>query len=315
MSISVQNCHVSGTVETEGDRACAGGLVGYASYADFMDCSADVTVRGSGKSGGFIGEAFEGTYKDCTAKGKVDGGWSVGGFAGILFYKTQVEKCAADCRVTANDWNVGGFAGYAEESVTIRNCVAFGDGNSTVTGWQPKAGGFVGTVDGSGGACTIQNSHAAGKVSVNHATLPGHGFVSVLSGDVTLENNSFDGQKNAALSAAADGEAAGVAKENTRKVLANICRDYYDGHDWDMEHWVVDKQPTTTETGYRSHHCRRCDMAGEAEILPMLEPTPVPEPGTAAPRTGDTSPLLLWGALLLVSGTAMLWAGTRKKKA
>lgn len=92
MSISVQNCHVSGTVETEGGRACAGGLVGYASYADFMDCSADVTVRGSGKSGGFIGKAFEGTYKDCTAKGKVDGGWSVGGFAGILFYKTQVEK-------------------------------------------------------------------------------------------------------------------------------------------------------------------------------------------------------------------------------
>ena len=78
-------------------------------------------------------------------------------------------------------------------------------------------------------------------MSVNHATLPGHGFVSVLSGDVTLENNFFDGQKNAALSAAADGEAAGVAKENTRKVLANICRDYYDGHDWDMEHWVVDK--------------------------------------------------------------------------
>ena len=84
---------------------------------------------------------------------------------------------------------------------------------------------------------------------------------------------------------------------------------------------MVDKQPTTTENGYRSHHCKRCDMAGEAEILPMLDPTPVPtatpapEPAAAAPRTGDTSPLLLWGALLLVSGAAMLWAGTRKKKA
>ena len=137
--------------------------------------------------------------------------------------------------------------------------------------------------------------------------------------NVTLENNSFDGQKNPALSAA-DGEAAGVAKENTQKVLANICQDYYDGHDWDMEHWVVDKQPTTTETGYRSHHCKRCDMAGEAEILPMLDPTPVPtatpapEPAAAAPRTGDTSPLLLWGTLLMVSGAVMFWAGTRKKK-
>lgn len=48
----------------------------------------------------------------------------------------------------------------------------------------------------------------------------------------------------------------------TAEVLANICEDYYGGHEWD-ENMTVDKEPTCTEPGEKSFHCKRCDISGE----------------------------------------------------
>lgn len=79
-----------------------------------------------------------GFYQNCIAKGNVSGSWSVGGFAGVLFFESDVDKCASYGKVTASDWNVGGFAGYVESDVEIKNSVAFGDVESIVTDFEQK---------------------------------------------------------------------------------------------------------------------------------------------------------------------------------
>ena len=268
VTISVTNCKVSGTVESGSART--GGFMGYNSYGTYENCSANVEVKGYGVSGGFVGEDFSGTYRNCTAKGTVNGSWSVGGFAGILFFESKAETCAAFGKVTASDWNAGGFAGYVEQGVQIKNSVAFGDVESTVDGWAPKAGGFAGTIDGNSEAVSVANSHAAGKVSIKSGDAVG-GFVAAQPGNQTLTGNSFDQEKNPKLAASPDKElgAEQVQAGTTAEVLANICEDYYGGHEWD-ENMTVDKKPTCTEPGEKSFHCKRCDISGEK--LP-LDPT------------------------------------------
>ena len=294
MSITIKNCNVSGTVET--NNAISGGLVGYNSYGSYENCTADVTVIGGGKTGGFAGEDFAGTYKNCIAKGKVSGAWSVGGFAGILFFETTVEKCASYGNVEANNWNVGGFAGYIESNVQIKNCVAFSDVTSAVTGWEPKTGGFAGTNDNS----TISNSHAAGKITASSSEYVAGGLIGVDASGI-YSDCSYDKEKNAELKAAggASGvETANIAAETTQKVLSNICIDYYDGHD---SKTVSAKEATTTEEGWAEHsECSRCGVwlnsegkETEKELIPKKSSgggyyKPVQKPEISAGEGGNT---------------------------
>ena len=265
MSITIKNCNVSGTVET--NNAISGGLVGYNSYGSYENCTVDVTVIGGGKTGGFVGEDFAGTYKDCIAKGKVSGAWSVGGFAGVLFFGTTVEKCASYGNVKANNWNVGGFAGYIEENVKVNNCVSFGNVTSTVNGWEPKTGGFAGTVNKS----KITNSHAAGVLTKAHETIDARGFAGV-NDDSTYENCSFDAEKNTGVKAAgtADNNGSegtdieGVTGESTQIVRSNICKDYENKHALVK---VEAKEATTAEAGNKEHwKCENCGTLYSDEV-------------------------------------------------
>ena len=269
MTISIKNCTVSGTVESS--NAITGGLAGYNSYGSYENCTADVIIKGAGKAGGFVGDDYNGTYSNCTAKGNVSGSWSVGGFAGVLFSDSKTEKCASYGKVEASDWNVGGFAGYVESNVQIKNCVAFSDVTSTVTSFEPKIGGFAGTNDNS----TISKSHAAGKITASSSEYVAGGLIGVdVSG--TYSDCSYDKEKNAELKAvggASGVETANIAAETTQKVLANICIDYYDGHN---SVTVPAKEATTTEEGWAEHsECSRCgvwlDSEGketEKELIP-----------------------------------------------
>ena len=304
MSITIKNCNVSGTVET--NNAISGGLVGYNSYGSYENCTVDVTVIGGGKTGGFVGEDFAGTYKDCIAKGKVSGAWSVGGFAGVLFFGTTVEKCASYGNVKANNWNVGGFAGYIEENVKVNNCVSFGNVTSTVNGWEPKTGGFAGTVNKS----KITNSHAAGVLTKAHETIDARGFAGV-NDDSTYENCSFDAEKNTGVKAAgtADNNGSegtdieGVTGESTQIVRSNICKDYENKHALVK---VEAKEATTAEAGNKEHwKCENCgtlysDEAGntavsETEITIPKKSSgggyykPVQKPEISAGEGGKTS--------------------------
>ena len=257
MTISIKNCTVSGTVESK--TAITGGLAGYNSYGSYENCTADVTVIGGGKTGGFVGEDFAGTYKDCIAKGKVSGAWSVGGFAGVLFFETTVEKCASYGKVEAIDWNVGGFAGYVESNVKVKNCVSFGNVTSTVNGWEPKIGGFAGTIQSS----TITDCHVAGLITKAHETIDTRGFAGVNNAS-TYKNCSFDAEKNTGVKAAgtADNNGSegtdieGVTGESTQIVRSNICKDYENKH---ILVKVEAKEATTAEAGNKEHwKCENC---------------------------------------------------------
>ena len=270
MTTSVKDCSVSGIVKS--DSARTGGLAGYNSYGTYENCTADVKVKGAGKAGGFVGEDFSGIYKNCTAEGDVSGKWSVGGFAGVLFWESKADHCAAQGKVTASNWNAGGFAGYVEEGVTISNCVAAGDVESTVDGWDPKVGGFAGTVDGHSKANTVSNSHAAGKVTSASKDIKAGGFAGALIETNNFASCSFDVEKNAALKAAGGNEAAeieGVEAASTQKVKANVCRDYYGKHELKE---VPGKDAKCLEDGVETYWmCDNCgSMYSDKEQMTMI---------------------------------------------
>ena len=305
MSITIKNCNVSGTVET--NNAISGGLVGYNSYGSYENCTADVTVIGGGRTGGFVGEDFKGKYTNCTAKGNASGQWSVGGFAGVLFSETTVEKCASYGNVEAKDWNVGGFAGYIEENVKVNNCVSFGNVTSAVVGWAPKIGGFAGTVNNNS---KITNSHAAGVLTKAHETIDARGFAGVNDAS-TYENCSFDAEKNTGVKAVGTAgnngsegtDIEGVTGESTKIVRSNICKDYENKHTLVK---VEAKEATTAEAGNKEHwKCENCgtlysDEAGnnavsEEEITIPKKSSgggyykPVQKPEISAGEGGKTS--------------------------
>lgn len=260
----VTNCHVSGTVESE---VCAGGLVGYASYTEFDDCSAKAKVSATGNNiGGFIGEGYAASFTDCAAEGSVTGSWCCGGFAGVIWYNAKAEHCIADVNVTATDWNTGGFVGSTGQNTSISDCVALGNVSNPITSTSTKLGGFVGSMDNS---ISIQNCHAAGTVQGGNEEHPAGGFIGTYSGG-TFTGCSYDNEKNPALNAAGEGSLdSGVTGEETAEVLANICEDYFGGHQYSTE-WTVDTEATCTTSGSKSHHCERCGAKGNVTEIPAL---------------------------------------------
>ncbi|HIX21827.1 MAG TPA: hypothetical protein H9984_05700 [Candidatus Parabacteroides faecavium] len=259
----VTNCHVSGTVESD---IFVGGLTGYASYTEFESCSAKAKVSATGNNiGGFIGEGFAASFTDCAAEGSVTGSWCCGGFAGVIWYNAKAEHCIADVNVTATDWNTGGFVGYTEQNTSISDCVALGNVSNPITSTTTKLGGFVGSMDNS---ISIQNCHAAGTVQGGNEEHPAGGFIGYANG--TFMGCSFDKEKNPALNAAGEGSLdSGVTGEETAEVLANICEDYFGGHQYSTE-WTVDTEATCTTSGSKSHHCERCGAKGNVTEIPAL---------------------------------------------
>ena len=241
LSITVSNVTVSGTIVcemTDGYNKI-GGLVGDSTRVTYTDCHADgVAISGGTNMGGFAGISGMSTFTNCTATGTVDGGWSLGGFVG---YPSSIgvegpdvfDHCTADVDVTGFDWNLGGFAGFLEDG-TITDCVAYGDVTSSASNFQPKVGGFAGSVGNTdlGTSPSITDSHAAGVVTGAHPTIPAGGFVGYWD-DATLTGCSFDADKNPGLNSVGEGTVPGedaIAAVSTSQVLRNICEDYYGGH-------------------------------------------------------------------------------------
>ena len=293
LSITVSNVTVSGTIVcemTDGSNKI-GGLVGDSTRVTYTDCHADgVAISGGTNMGGFAGISGMSTFTDCTATGTVDGGWALGGFVG---YSSSIgvegpdvfDHCTADVDVTGFDWNLGGFAGFLEDG-TITDCVAYGDVTSSASNFQPKVGGFAGSVGNTDRVTSpsITDSHAAGVVTGAHPTIPAGGFVGYWD-DATLTGCSFDADKNPGLNSVGEGTVPGedaIAAVSTSQVLRNICEDYYGGHS--LVH-VPEVDPTDTSAGnieyWRCERCGACfaDETGTIEI----DPASVTLPATAPP--------------------------------
>lgn len=80
------------------------------------------------------------------------------------------------------------------------------------------------------------------------------------------------------------------------------------GHTWGE--WKVIKEATTTETGKKERVCERCDYK-EIAVISMIsnkeQPTTSTKPDTAV-KTGDSTNILLWSMVMVISLAGILTA-------
>lgn len=86
------------------------------------------------------------------------------------------------------------------------------------------------------------------------------------------------------------------------------------GHTWGK--WKVIKEATTTETGKKERVCERCDYK-EIAVISMIsnkeQPTTSTKPDTAV-KTGDSTNILLWSMVMVISLAGMLTALFLKRR-
>ena len=287
--LAIANCQCYGKVDS---KMYAGGLIGRSDYGKITNCVADVDVTGSSCSGGFAGYIWGSTISNNQAAGSVmcegycgggfvgysnsstftnnkaaasvvDTGWSAGGFTGADEGST-FEKCIASGNVEAGDWNVGGFIGYLSGKTKITDSVALGDVTGKLTVNKAKAGGFVGTNKNG----NIKNCYAAGTVTGSNEYAAAGGFVGY-DDSGTTEFCYYDKTKNSALSAVGAIETEGsndIKGKESSELLADVCENYYGGHEYETE-WTVDKEASCTEEGSQSHHCKRCENKTDVTVI------------------------------------------------
>ena len=86
--------------------------------------------------------------------------------------------------------------------------------------------------------------------------------------------------------------------------------------------WVVDKEATATKKGSKHEECKVCGYKKAAVEIPATgsttkpsDPTQTnPSTGAESPKTGDNSNMILWIALLFVSGGAVIGITVYSKK-
>ena len=83
-----------------------------------------------------------------------------------------------------------------------------------------------------------------------------------------------------------------------------------------LQKWVVDKEATATQKGSKHEECKVCGYKKAAVEIPATG-TPT-EPGkptdSDSPQTGDNSNIILWIALLFISGGTVIGITVYSKK-
>jgi len=285
-----ENISVSGTITVKATNGSnkIGGLIGDDNRCIVRNCATDVTITGASNTGGMTGTSCTTTFENCTAKGRISGLWGLGGFVGYATTSNGNDKttestftnCIADVAVKASDWNVGGFVGLAEFG-TFKNSASFGTVTSTVTGWEPRAGGFVGRA----GNVTFVKCHSASLVTCDRKDTCG-GFAGKFEVGTT-DGCSFDNQKNTNLNGIGTNKTEQqVEAYITQKNLSNICEDVYGDHHY-AEELTVDQEATCSEEGSKSYHCIRCDAKGKSFVIPKINLTHVDAKAATAESAGN----------------------------
>ena len=285
-----ENISVSGTITVKATNGSnkIGGLIGDDNRCIVRNCATDVTITGASNTGGMTGTSCTTTFENCTAKGRISGLWGLGGFVGYATTSNGNDKttestftnCIADVAVKASDWNVGGFVGLAEFG-TFKNSASFGTVTSTVTGWEPRAGGFVGRA----GNVTFVKCHSASLVTCDRKDTCG-GFAGKFEVGTT-DGCSFDNQKNTNLNGIGTNKTEQQVEACiTQKNLSNICVDVYGDHHY-AEELTVDQEATCSEEGSKSYHCIRCDAKGKSFVIPKINLTHVDAKAATAESAGN----------------------------
>ena len=108
-------------------------------------------------------------------------------------------------------------------------------------------------------------------------------------------------------------------KECTVVGCGVIIEDSKAAHDFK---WVVDKEATATQKGSKHEECKVCGYKKAAVEIPAAgsttkptDPTQTnPDTGAESPKTGDNSNMILWIALLFVSGGVVIGIIVYSKK-
>ena len=285
-----ENISVSGTITVKATNGSnkIGGLIGDDNRCIVRNCATDVTITGASNTGGMTGTSCTTTFENCTAKGRISGLWGLGGFVGYASSSNWDDKttestftnCIADVAIEASNWNVGGFVGLAEFG-TFKNSASFGTVTSTVTGWEPRAGGFVGRA----GNVTFVKCHSASLVTCDRKDTCG-GFAGKFEVGTT-DGCSFDNQKNTNLNGIGTNKTEQQVEACiTQKNLSNICEDVYGDHHY-AEELTVDQEATCSEEGSKSYHCIRCDAKGKSFVIPKINLTHVDAKAATAESAGN----------------------------
>ncbi len=94
----------------------------------------------------------------------------------------------------------------------------------------------------------------------------------------------------------------------TQEIAKNHIVVQSTGHEWESQ-FTVDKEPTATEAGQKSIHCKHCDAVKNVTVLPATAEDNTP---TKTPQTGDPMPLFTLAALTVFAAGAT-WVLARKK--
>jgi len=182
--LTVIGCSSGGTIRATGTEGVAGGLVGAitlmgqnstAITAIIKDSVNTATVNGVDAAGGLIGDAGYAVYVEhCSNTGAVTGGLA-GGLIGTAYFDTYVTESTNEGTVTGS-WCAGGLIGQQDvpdgESVSLKDCR--NEGNITVVpddgnAEYARAGALVGKCNSSNlDRFTISNCTNSGVVSGNN---------------------------------------------------------------------------------------------------------------------------------------------------
>ena len=131
----------------------AGGLVGNSTMANLklsiIDSQNTGNVKvGTHRAGGIIGRAYDATFMNVTNSGKIEGRNELGGLVG-LGSKINVTNSSNVAEIISETYNAGGLIGYVNNQTVIDNCYNSGkvQGNLNITGYN-GVGGLVGVWTG-----------------------------------------------------------------------------------------------------------------------------------------------------------------------
>ena len=160
---SISNVTVIGRVDDGGFNG-AGGIVGSMTNSTMTNCTAEVTVKGSGRyAGGLCGYANNISISDCTAVNcVVEGVDFVGCLVGRIAGDGSVLRNCTGSGVVKGHSYVGGIVGYLLDSPSISGCTVTAD--LTVTG--KGCGGLAGYIEnGNNGAAALTGCGFDGTIT------------------------------------------------------------------------------------------------------------------------------------------------------
>jgi len=156
----ILNASISNVVLVDGHisgERYVGGISGYGSASNLINCQSDGNISGSSQVGGLAGYLISSNIRASSSTGRILGGYS-GGLIGYIGTSCSLTNCFSHSDVFSFDnGGLGGLIGHVSDSSSIRNCFATG----SIVGVNWDLGGLIGRIYYS----SVYNSYSTGSVT------------------------------------------------------------------------------------------------------------------------------------------------------